>query len=537
MNKSKKVLLMTLLMTLVLFSNIKTTKAVSYQTFTNKPSLEWNNAVGFDGGIDGDIVCHQHISGKMITVCNYVDEGGLGDCRIFNIMVFGIDGTLLSDSNYTFGNFYWNSWSIYDIDSDNILIPLVDGRQGRFELRKFNLNTFTISTITSGWDEPPNPFDDNDGKTAVSKDYIYYDDKMYFIFIDGKINILEYDDDTETLTVMEQSDITDGGANVFLFGDNNNTSNMYFMATGTTTPTYYRYDINTDTLYTLCNHPYGDRINPTMGGTKFLGGDIEYNGSNIYLWWNWLSPKVSATNVRSIKAIQHRLLFNQTVNSTMLTSQNERYGLISPILQDDTDECWTSGYMFNRTRMVVYYPRYEGDDSWGVQKDVLDINNFYNFGTGAFDNRETIETTDIPTIDDENSIGRDYSTQWLLLSDNEDNTWRVYYGYQAQKVEYDITLSYNPTDSPLIVDKSYTFTMTLTGNDIPVKKVVGVYLDDNQQIVSSTTLSGTKTFTLISGTAGYRTLSFKVFDNDGIEQYEESFTYQWDTSDISDVSH
>jgi hypothetical protein len=113
------------------------------------------------------------------------------------------------------------------------------------------------------------------------------------------------------------------------------------------------------------------------------------------------------------------------------------------------------------------------------------------------------------------------------------NGW-LYYGGEPTIVNYDITMSYSPSDSPLLVDKQYTFTVTTFVNDVGTSKLIYIYIDDLQQKVGWTASNGVLGFYFSSGVSGARTIGIKIVNDYGVIQYEEDFNYVWIRGDISD---
>jgi hypothetical protein len=372
----------------------------------------------------------------------------------------------------------------------------------------------------------------------------------------GYLLVIKYDWSTNQLSEEIGQSINSNPdtdyLNIPLVIHNNNESEQVLLGVGDSGdrfPKYYLFDMSDDSLSSLCTHPFStDRIGDYdqesvaffKNYDKFLGGDIIYNGTQIWVYFTWLHPLIQ--DEVSHRVIQHRIVFNETISSGALLGQNERTATINPTI-DATGRTWIDGYMINKTHIRVFYPAELGGIDY-LYTDLLELDDWWNYAGGTIDRISHLESSDYTKVtypenfpdDEKDMVSRDWGGSWIVrkdYSDDFDDGW-LYYGLEPVTVEYDLVMSYSPNDEPLIVDKSYSWMITLYANDVGIKKTIAIYMDDIQAFVVQTGSNGQYTYTFLSGITGVREWNIKVLSNVGNIVYEEDFYYTWVRGDISD---
>ncbi|NIT57707.1 MAG: hypothetical protein GWN00_16195, partial [Aliifodinibius sp.] len=104
--------------------------------------------------------------------------------------------------------------------------------------------------------------------------------------------------------------------------------------------------------------------------------------------------------------------------------------------------------------------------------------------------------------------------------------WRVWYDLTAIERNYDITLTYSPSDDPLTTNTQYTFTATSTMNGLGLEVINVIYWDGGQIATDYSETNGVYQFTLISSYGGLHNLTIAIWDGSPpTYQYSESWVY------------
>lgn len=452
-----------------------------------------------------------------------------------------IEISMLYDSSYM-------SLSLTELDNDEILLAHAYRASAsgvsRVWVWKINIISYSYSSCTGS---PQNLAltDSSSFRLSISRGY-EYDDNLYFVVriqqtqvaVKNYLTLIKYTVSTNTIsTVFEKAtgetpDYPDGNPPLYIEQDENSPELLYILTTDADDdqrPTYYIMDLSGTSADTvkLATHPQTARIRAYlknmqqyyMGGGKYISGDF------IYLYWTWIYPDLYYESYRKIIVIQHRLVFNLTVDDDTLLFQNERTITIYPnLLTSPTYNCWAIGFLENKQDLIVYYPYIE-DEEYHIMKDELEVSDWLDTDDTAIYLIDYEETEDIPP---QNAV-----IDWIAREPNSPfqvnchytgyEIW-VYSGLVAWKEEWDISISYTPVDTPPFTDTSYRFTATSLLNDYPRKSTLIGYFDNVQFFSSSTNSIGQYQFTIQTSVSGYHELQIKLYSNN-IYRYNETWNY------------
>lgn len=482
-----------------------------------------------------------HSTGKFILGYYSVTDTN------FLIEIISSTGTHLSTVEIDASDYSSSSQqiSISEFDNDEIFVAIAFRTSGAthtfFALYKVNINSYTKTQVGSNTQISGHI---SQCRLGISKAIEYDDDFYWIVRVLSRvtsaycyIRMFKYDYDTSTLSLdwtksTGETDIDpDGNPPVWFIQDDFAEEKVYLLTIDgddEKLPTYYYIDLTGDDsdCVKLANHPYTDAIDTTSSSPQqyYIGGGKETSGDLIYLYWTWVRPDIYNAVYRKIQLRQHRIVFNGTVQPDNVTASNERLTTIYPNLLTSTYNCWALGSMEDYDYVHVYYPYIESEE-YKIKDAEFEIEDWLDYEDEEFTFVSSTETTDIPpqksVID---YIAKEPTSQFQVNCQYTDEDFWIYYGLSALEQDWDITLSYIPSDSPLETYTNYQFSLTTTLNGYATQSTVIGYFDDIQIFSVQTNTVGQYTFTSYTGIAGYHEILFKIYYNN-IYRYNESFSY------------
>lgn len=436
-----------------------------------------------------------------------------------------------------------------------ILCSQIGGGAQHVELRayRFNVNTYAITYIGEehiGSQMAPQ-------RVGISE-AIEYNDDLFWVYHAWDLSadthvlgFLELDLATDTLSTTENTTLSQGGA----YNPNNGypplmtvqdplTSSLVYIMTADADdderPTFYRLNLAgvAGDIVQLATAGTSNALNNEANfqwSISYFGGGVEDSGNLRYLYFTYAYGYHYPDNNRAYRFSQQRLIFNTSgggeIIEANLTAQNVRNGIFSPNLGASASYVgWTVGYMTDYDEINMYMSNYL-DGEYVVMLAEIDITTFFDYATTVISYDITYEDYDetiyTPRNEAHSHISRDWdSTFQSDYSDKSDDLWRVWYYIEALEENYDISISYTPTDDPLDVNTNYQFTTTTTLNGIGTEVINIVYWDGSQVKADYSETNGVFQFTLISSIGGIHNLTVSVWDGEPpAYKYSESWSY------------
>lgn len=489
----------------------------------------------------------QHSSGKFL----YFTTNNL---YTFYGWVYSSTGTLEGTFEYTLDTNEIGGLALYDYDETYALLGIstIDKRAGGdFYIEavwvKLNLVTYGFNVYTGDSFVFSNA--GAEFEAGISEIYEYEGD-YYFIgsasmggysgLYQSRFYISKFVFSTSTVTVYTTTKTTTPPyiTSWYGFQDTGTDDNKVYCFTGhltdTEKPTYYLVDLDSHTFSTLASQPLSDRMAKTRY-MNFLGGGKEIDGEDIWLYFTWVFPYLSA-NSRRYKIIQHRLVFNQTIISTELKAQSERLVLYTTGYGYETTLSFIVGDIDDKDSLTVWLAEmgYEYPTTFDYPNKLeCSISDWFNYASGGITvDSYTDDTDNFPFISETDLIGRIFTS--TFQANEYDGDCYIFYDLTPLSREYELTVLYTPSDNPLIQDKPYTFTVFTEMNGFAYDTAIVVYWDSVQIRSDLTGLPSNPTgyldFPIQNHILGSHNITINVYDGSELV-LSESQTYLFVSTD------
>jgi len=342
--------------------------------------------------------------------------------------------------------------------------------------------------------------------------------------------LLKFDGSALTKPIDSDKGETSASSNswVSAFQEINVTNYIYYMygLSDITLPLFAMCDIDGITITLLAAGGSSGRISNDKY-FRFLGGGNYYVGNLIYMYFDYITPEV-ATSIRYMEVIQHRLVFNNSISVPNLLGQNERRYYMTVLAPTGAVPVWAWGYMQNKTDMRIITYAKSGSDEIVARWDFT-IDDFldYTVKTG-FDPYSVKYVDDVdelakyPYVDLSDYVYRVSTSEWQLNEYN--NIGYLYWGLIPQQTDWDLTLTYSPSDSPLLTNKQYHFTVTSTLNDLPQQVILRLLQNSIPSKTMQTSSNGQLFFNPIFKTAQPIEYNIEIYYLN-VKVYNETFNY------------
>lgn len=551
------IFLLIFLLSLIIFSPfIRTVNALSYYDFDKPATVP-------EDFIQNAYLNHQ--SGKLVHVVYDVT------LEKFIVRVWNSDGTFYGtverdSDNPSVLTGVNTRLKLIDIDADEFLVVELVTYSTSFYSRmtvvRYNVNTLAktddrginliqgISTIAN------NGFSGIDSAWYGGNLYIFFLKIYGFSSAGHYLEAYEYDPITPTLTYKEKiapptptaDSRPQGYLNVYQYTAS---SNVMFITVSTrpqsTTPLFYIYDADSNVFEFQAQYPVPTQYHNT---SKFwwINAGYRISGNDIFIHFNWIDTYLDdATDNPVHRIIQHRLVYNTTVQASNLTAQNTRQFLNNPTVTDVfvLSEVWALGYIedINSSIFNYYYPiqTYDWDllewvaEIWEVQVTIPDWFNYGIQSTSLEYNRVSDEEIYMyPWASGDNGV---YDALWrefgktFQSSEQYGNTdVRIWYGVAPLSATYDITWTITPDETPKIILTNYRVTFTSLMNDIGTALNYIVYLDGSNVGAGVTDGNGAETKIFNIGEEGTHTITVELYRSSmGVTTllYTETYSDIW----------
>jgi len=482
-------------------------------------------------------ICY-HSSGKIIYAI--LQPSYPSGKSTINVYVYSSLGNKLGELTITTAtNYYILDISIGKLDNDEILIYGIE----RFSTTALYLIAYRINII---------------GYTSSSRYYVLIDSgtdianysvnlgSIYTYSVDNKLYVVgnasymfsvtqylkifigRFTPSTNVITIykLASGDITTHP--VYDFHNSTATYNQYIYVLTSTksdnTAQFYVADMSALTVVFLCNYPAGENFIDTRR-INLLNAGIYESGNIKYLYFTW-EYSYTSVSVRNIRVCQSRSVYNNTITAGNLLASGRSEIIISPNLATSSESAWSIGISTIKENATIYYVNVV-DNAYHISKSDLNIVDWLDYA--EFD-QWVPEYTAIADNELDVTWGAQITnlviytpTGNIEILENQGNT--EIYLITPLYIEYDITLSYTPSDNPLLTDTSYRFTITTYANTLPTAlKIIG-YGDNTQFLSGITESNGQKQFTMTTAIGGIHTITIKLYDLNNVLRKTESFDY------------
>jgi len=522
---------------MVFFSPFTTVYAFSYVDYEQQSI-----------SVEEDFHQNQHLvhsSGRFFYI--YLDKSA----NNIVVVCWSSEGSLLTEftTSTVYGTTYQDnevSVKILEINSTYVLIVWTEcyADEGMiFRTMRLNINTWVAlydylsfgGTTYTGF-----------GVTGI--DYVFYQDDIYlFVATDKKINVpdarrltvFKYIIDTYQVTQYDYEVLITGGTGDInpMEGYLNANQNPNALAQvllcfqvskqDEYRPWFWLYNLGTLEFEEQSVFPMPARF-PANDKFFWLGSGYRYTGDYIYAYFTWLGTKLSeGQNTPTIYVIQHRLVYNVTIEASELKQVNTRTHIYYPqVLESALDEYWVLGYIEDDNASIInYYNQIQTSglniELWETQVIIPD---WFNYDT------QTIATIYQRPSDElifalSSGIGLNnqvYDTLWKDFSSSYQTVekypagsgtddYRMYYDLTIMTAVYDMSFTIIPDETPKIVNKSYKMTMTSLANNVGFKSNTILYFDGSQVSSKVTDSAGVRVITFLFGTEGIHTITVKIY--------------------------
>ena len=278
---------------------------------------------------------------------------------------------------------------------------------------------------------------------------------------------------------------------------------------------YYYYDIGGTTLTEITTHPIDNDISINKWSMLESRVTTVVSGNDTYLIWHitnlYSCLKGDNNDLRTIAIRHHKLVFNQTLTASAFLNQYRgamnyfpNYG------SGQTTESWVIGFQSSNTIKFYYANQENGENT--VYKAIFEMTNY-----DAIDQAVSFSEVEIEEASGYASfLYRDPSAQVrkILWSDDwiaelYSSTCYLWYNLPVEYTSYSITveISPDPTDG-IAKEVSYIFTITLTGDNLPVQGATIKFYDDADsegnlqlRVTTTTNSDGEARISAVYGTA------------------------------------
>jgi len=441
-------------------------------------------------------------------------------------------------------DYIWLDISIVELDNDEILIYGVEWYLSTYWYSKlityrFNIIAYTFSAkyesiaIQSSGSSASTNLDGNlgsiykysgDNKFYVSGNSYYYKSATRYL----SMFIGKFDSSTNTITISSTVMGNKYAHSIFDLHNSTVTYNQFvYILTSTmedNTAQFYYMDMSGFTLNVLCNYPAGGNF-PDSRRINLLKAGIHEAGDIKYLYFTWEYSYTSAS-VRLIRLCQSRSVYNITITSATLLASGRSEMIISPNLATSSESAWSIGISTVKENATVYFVNVV-DNAYHISKYECNITDWLDYGVF---NTWNYEFTAIADNELDITWGTQITNMVIYTStgnmevlENQGNT--ELYLITPLYIEYDITLTYTPSDNPLLTDKSYLFTFTTYANTLPTALKYISYYDNTQFGAGITGSNGQKQFTFTTSVGGIHIITIKLYDLNNVLRRTESFDY------------
>ncbi len=495
-----------------------------------------------------------HSTGKGIFAYNDITN------KKWTLEIIDVNGeneaTVLIAYTYYYGASMTSTLSYLDDDEITLAVTYktASGSVTYFALYRVNINSYTYSQVGS-------QIEISAGATggfcvAISRAIRYEDNDYYIVRIYTTsttaycyIHLFKHTITGNTLAKLWSKTTGETGAGasydnppLYVIQNEQSENEVYFVTTDGDDhmkPTYYMLDLDgtVSDCIKLANHPQTDRIDSVITNPQqfYCGGGLYTSGDYIYLYFTWLRPSLYYESYRKIMVVQHRLVFNETIDDETLIAQNERFMQIYPnLLTSPTYNCWTIGFLQVKDEITVYYP-YLDDTEYYIMKEVWGLDDWLDYTENNWslldDEYETEEIPPQKSVID--YIAKEEISQFQVNCQYTGAQIWVYSGLAAMVQNWDITLTYSPIEVPLRTMTNYKFSLQTILNTYPTKCTVMGYFDNVQIFSAQTNAIGQHSFYQLTSTTGYHVIQIKIY-YDNVYRYNESYEYVY-ISGVEDI--
>jgi hypothetical protein len=495
-------------------------------------------------------------NGKLVTafVSGLQGAGNYGGRDIINIKVYNIDGTLYGSNDYTYSaTSFFGTVGVYVVSDTTVYIYgvysyLSSTVKFDFAIVKFNPATLTASTVAV-----------YGGNFGLSNYYLgncfvstmlTYNNKYYFmVSLDAHatsnnniayVGLIEYTPDVSaTFTFLygdSSSTLKTGPVNWFISSTSTSTAYAMYTTGSITNLNYYTISLSgkTSTFIASCFAGGYSMTWVDSSHSKFIGGGQVVNGTDQYLYFNWIQASQDAQPLGIYTFVSDRMWFNGTITAAHF---QVHMGYTEHFTTWGSNICWVYGYELNKSTIYFYYPF---NSLPGPHSQIL-IDRIKMSATNWFDsvNYGWTSTVDYPNIDNiprpdpmiavdtfQSPIDFNFLSQFAIglcvMSPN--SQIQVYYGLSNSVGTYLATVSYSPADTPnLHTNTQYTFTLTATVYSLPTSGLqVKLLINDREQSDKITNSQGKVVCLITFPAVGYYSFTWEIYDtqnNVSIIQY------------------
>lgn len=306
----------------------------------------------------------------------------------------------------------------------------------------------------------------------------------------------------------------------------------------TNTPRLFQFIISTSAFNNVGESSMSgiwvDKASTSMNNIKFAGFEYMPYEDFYYLSFNYVYAYISGTDL-FYRCFSFRMIYNSSVTLGNLIAQNHRYYNIEPFGYSYGAGVGVAKlyYRNDYNSFEFYYQRIVGGFYYW-SKDNLIIGDYYSTTSSNLLPSGSGYVQDVSLEGEEIPIDTVRFGIEQVVRQPEQNvqfnlgTWvltdgKVYLVSPLQ-TSYDLTFSVAPVDTPLILNKKYTFTVTAYQGGAPFSGMLYLYANNVLFGMSETNIVGGVSFDKTFSIGGYWNLTAIIMVA-GNNVYEESHLY------------
>lgn len=513
-------------------------------------SLPINAVIGEEG--EGDLVdiipnynLNKNPTNKFVETTNgkmvYMQVEPLATSVTFYFNVYS-DVTHTANVSYTYS--YSPNWitvfdySIYELNSNEVICFILTDNERvgysdeRVLLLKFNTATnaitmYYINLYTIAW-----------GYATYNSGYISEVIKIstnYYVVTNfcwimntaphNNIEMVKYDGVSTLSSGAEYIEASGNASSIS--GFLNNAQDHYYFVTSCTADSrakYFDATISTMGIVLLATEGAAGHYPVSLTKSNFiygLGGGIITNGTISTMYFAYTYPYdywVITGYINSIKFEQHRITFNNTISSANVLQQQDRVAYLGEEASDVIHNYPSFGWEMNQTSYIIHYINNLGEDYGGYQyaKGTILITDWYNMSGGGIGTTVDTDMRDNPEFGMNSPF---YGMGYIGITPTSRYVFRYggtiivrIYLIEPVTVEWDMTITYAPLDSPLQTLTQYRFDIYVTGNDVGKSDCALTVYVDNVAYKTFVPEAGFIDFTYLTSIAGMHEFEFILVD-------------------------
>ena len=493
-------------------------------------------------------------NGKVVVA--FASKAGAtngGGSSTILIKIYNTDGTLYGSQSYieSASNYYSNV-GVYAVSDTQVLIYglcnyLNTVEYFKYVVIQFNPASLSVISVVSSGGISLTSSGDRLGYTFLTS-MVSYNSKYYFMSSVNEfgaggykafVDLMEYTPHTTlTYTNLYYSNTVATVKNGPIYWFQSTTLSVCYASYSTGScfnVVYHTVNLNARTSTSIAGlydsaYAFGYDPNYTslhaqvIRNTQFIAGGTYTNGTDEYLYFSWVGSYTSFfLTLTHTYYINDRMKFNGSITTAHFQTHMGYVDDLTTIHANYVSSTFIYGYEADKSTAVIYFPQ----DTSGAYGEITKIvYSAYNWFESSYSWTKKTTNPAADNVPTQLAAYMDYPINYKFLS-----TWGlgftdggasiiVFYGLTAQLVDYDVTVSYLPYDSPsLSTGKTYVFTLTATSNTVGVAGFSFKFLVNGVQQSPAYKLTDSSGKTLYSITfqqSGYYNLTWELYDPTGI---------------------